>query len=320
MASPTEWAPAARFNALLSIEFDATGTIAYVCDGGNHAIRQITLNNNSVTTLAGVKGVYGVDDGPASTATFRKPYGITRLGNGSLQVSDNGNGAIRIITRGQVWTVVGMKGAYGHGDGEYTDARFYYPAEMVTLDDGVTTLVADCWGEAIRKIVGRTVTTIVGALGANGWVDGFGTNARLETPSALCRVGDILFLTELNTNLIRRINITTKQVTTVAGKPFSTTRADGPVTRATFNSLKGVTAAPDYTLYAMEAGSGVIRRIACPAGYSGENCEHLCDGCAPVAEKTSEPDKGSSKSYVSIAIALACVVLGIPFLWPLDFS
>ena len=72
--------PAARFNALLSIEFDATGTIAYVCDGGNHAIRQITLNNNSVTTLAGVKGVYGVDDGPASTATFRKPYGITRLG------------------------------------------------------------------------------------------------------------------------------------------------------------------------------------------------------------------------------------------------
>ena len=33
---------AARFNALLSIEFDSTGTIAYVCDGGNHAIRQIT--------------------------------------------------------------------------------------------------------------------------------------------------------------------------------------------------------------------------------------------------------------------------------------
>ena len=153
---------------------------------------------------------------------------------------------------------------YGYGDGEYTNARFYYPAEMVTLDDGVTTLVADCWGEAIRKIVGRTVTTIVGALGANGWVDGFGTNARLESPNALTRVGDILFLTEADTNLIRRINITTNQVTTVAGKPFSTTRADGPVTRATFNSLKGVTAAPDFTLYATEAESGVIRRIACP--------------------------------------------------------
>ena len=116
--------PAARFNALLSIEFDATGTIAYVCDGRNHAIRQITLNNNSVTTLAGVKGIHGVDDGPASTAMFYSPYGITRLGNGSLQVSDNGNGAIRIITRGQVWTVAGLKGVYGHKDGEYTDARF----------------------------------------------------------------------------------------------------------------------------------------------------------------------------------------------------
>ena len=100
MAWPTGWARQHASMLYSPLKFDSTGTIAYVCDGGNHAIRQITLNNNSVTTLAGVKGVYGVDDGPASTATFRKPYGITRLGNGSLQVSDNHNGAIRIITRG----------------------------------------------------------------------------------------------------------------------------------------------------------------------------------------------------------------------------
>ena len=39
-----------------------------------------------------------------------------------------------------------------------------------------------------------------------------------------------------------------------------------------------------------------------------------CDGCTPVSEETSEPDKGSSKSYVYIAIAVACVVLGIALL------
>ena len=109
----------------------------------------MVMSNRSVTTIAGIKGSPGTADGTA--AQFSYPWDIAVLSNGSLAVTENDNNAVRIVV------VAGLKGTAGSADGEYTDARFHYPGGIVTAADGTTLFVADAWGAAVRRIVGRTV-------------------------------------------------------------------------------------------------------------------------------------------------------------------
>ena len=269
---------AAQFTELFAMQFDATGQIMYICD--NHAIRQMVMSNHSVTTIAGAAGSVGTADGPASSARFYIPYTPTVLGNGSIAITDNHNQAIRIVVGNEVWTIAGQKQTPGYADGEYTNARFYYPEGMITGPDGTTLFVSDAWGRAIRRIVGRTVTTIAGMLGQEGYADGVGSQARFNGPSAIKRLGSVLYVTDHSNALVRRLNISDISnvvVTTIAGIQGATTSVNGPVTTATLYLPIGLAVAPNFTMYFTQHFTRLIRQIACPAGYVGEDC----DSCAP---------------------------------------
>jgi hypothetical protein len=90
----------------------------YVADSGNHAIRDIDLATDVVSTLAGALGVAGDIDGAAADARFREPQGIAfdaGCGAGVLYVSDTGNHLVRRIdvAARMVSTVVGRRGSAG---------------------------------------------------------------------------------------------------------------------------------------------------------------------------------------------------------------
>jgi hypothetical protein len=87
-------------------------------------------------------------------------------------VADQGNHAVRRVTReGQVSTVAG-NGEAGYADGEGAAARFYGPMDVVVDKEG-TIVVADMHNQRLRKIVGRQVTTLAGGSEA-GTADGAG--------------------------------------------------------------------------------------------------------------------------------------------------
>jgi len=90
-------AASATFYYPLGCFFDSGGNM-YVSDTYNNVIRRISSTGN-VTTFAGT-GVAGSADGPASTASFDFPIGITVSGNG-IYVTDTHNNEIRKITIGQ---------------------------------------------------------------------------------------------------------------------------------------------------------------------------------------------------------------------------
>ena len=220
---------AAQFTELFSVCFEPTGQIMYMCD--NHAIRQMVMSNRSVTTIAGVKGSAGSADG--TPGQFYLPYGVTVLGNGSLAISDNHNHAIRIVVGNEVWTIAGQKGSAGYSDGEYANARFYYNSGIVTGADGTTLFVADAWGCSIRRIVGRTVTTIAGKLGQVGYADGTGSQAMFNGPAGITRIGNVLYVTDGGYGFLRRVDISDMSsgvVTTIAGIYNAASSLDGPVT------------------------------------------------------------------------------------------
>jgi len=88
---------AARFKTPWGIVYNPVDGNLYVCDTGNHTIRQITLAG-VVTTIAGSAGTTGTTNGTGTAARFNGPKGIAVHSNGSLYVADTGNNKIRKIT------------------------------------------------------------------------------------------------------------------------------------------------------------------------------------------------------------------------------
>ena len=83
----------AKFNTPRAITTD--GTNLYVADDANHRIRQIVIDNGTVTTLTGT-GSQGSLNGALTTAKFKNPTGVITDGN-NLYVADRSNHLIRKI-------------------------------------------------------------------------------------------------------------------------------------------------------------------------------------------------------------------------------
>ena len=94
----------ARFNLPYGITVDGA-TNLYVTDSGNNTIRKITPSG-LVSTIAGVAGNSGTNDGPDSAASFNGLAGIAVDGATNLYVADTGNNAIREITPGGVVSTI----------------------------------------------------------------------------------------------------------------------------------------------------------------------------------------------------------------------
>ncbi len=125
----------AQFNAPEGIAMDGAGNL-YVADSGNNTIRKISpLGTNwIVTTIAGLAGVRGSNDGSNSGALFFSPGGITVDSATNLYVTDSGNDTIREIvpsgplgTNWVVTTIGGIAGEPGYAGGSGTNALFTDP-------------------------------------------------------------------------------------------------------------------------------------------------------------------------------------------------
>ena len=88
---------AASFNVPHGITIGPDGHL-YVSDMASHTIRKITLPEGVVTTIAGIAGTIGNDNGSGSNATFRVPHGLAFDAFGNLYVADQGNYQIRKIS------------------------------------------------------------------------------------------------------------------------------------------------------------------------------------------------------------------------------
>jgi len=88
----------AIFDGPSAIVIDATGNL-YVTDMGGGTVRKVTPNGG-VATIAGPPGgaFGGSADGPARSASFAYPFGITLDANGNFYIADTGNNLIRKLS------------------------------------------------------------------------------------------------------------------------------------------------------------------------------------------------------------------------------
>jgi len=172
----------ARFNQPFGVAVDGEGNV-FVGDTHNHAIRKITPDG-VVTTIAGVIGSAGTNDGPGLTAKFNFPEHVALDGNGNLYVADDDNFTIRkIASDDSVTTFAGAPRLAGSADG--TNANFNFPFG-VAVDLNSNVYVGDTANSTIRKISpAGVVTTIGGSPGVAGSQDGTGSDARFSSPEGV---------------------------------------------------------------------------------------------------------------------------------------
>ena len=231
---------------------------------------EVASKQERIDLFAGALSHLGYLDGGPSDARFHfpEPQSSPMLGVGSavllgdfFYLTDPANCVIRKINRitGLVSTFAGQAGVCQSTDGVGADARFHNPSGIAT--DGVATLyVADSGSHTIRAIdlSDISTTTLAGTAGAWGFVDDTGAAARFIYPSAIVHLAGFLYVTDVSNHAVRKVNLDTRQVTTLAGGNQGL--ADGEGVLAEFQYPMGI--ATDGTdLYVSDTSVSRIRRV-----------------------------------------------------------
>lgn len=253
----------AKFNGPSQIAVDGDGNF-FVADAKNHIIRKVT-SSGWVTTVAGLAGMSGAQDGVGSQARFNQPTGIAIDTAGSLFVADTGNNAIRKIdAAGSVTTVqapmaiLRPQAVARDLDGTMlvaADSSIYRVASNLSVTAVVqqaftslhgiavapngTIYVADGGDRSILKIANGGITRIAGLSGAQGFTDGKGTAARFYEPGGIA--------IEANGNLVVGDALGLRRVTpdgTVTTLPMTSTEVGAGVGPAV-NTPRGIVVRSD---------------------------------------------------------------------------
>ncbi|MBL7990637.1 MAG: IPT/TIG domain-containing protein, partial [Candidatus Kapabacteria bacterium] len=258
---------AASFNSPRGVTVDGAGNV-YVADRFNNAIRKIDPAG-VVTTLAG-SAASGNTDATGVLARFNDPTGITVDALGNVYVGDRFNHRIRRITPAGVVTTIAGSSA-GFADNVGAAAQFDNPIGVAVNPAGTILYVADYNNHRIRQVIIATgvVTTLAGS-GTGGFADGFGVAAQFNLPTSVgveSSTGNV-YVADSQNFRIRKINIGTGEVTTIAGSAISGT-ADGTGAAAQFINPIGCSIDGSGNIYTTDVSrvrritpDGVVTRIA----------------------------------------------------------
>ncbi len=164
----------------------------------------------------------GHNDQTGIAARYDRPTGMALDADRKVVIADQNNSVIRhldkfvnISNNAPVTTMAGVPSFLGgHKDAANKSAEFSSPADVAV--NGSDVYVADRDNHCIRKISGGTTTTIAGDPTETGSKDATGSAARFYLPSGLfLESSTSLLVADYGNQSIRRINLTTKAVTTV---------------------------------------------------------------------------------------------------------
>jgi streptogramin lyase len=234
----------ARFDRPTSVTAD--GQIVYVADSGNRKVRRINVGTKAVTTL-NVDAVAVLADGAGHL------YYVHGL-NQTIDRYDIGT---------QMSAVVAGTVGGGNSDGVGGAAAFRFPFALA-LDGAGNLYVADSGNHCIKRVelASSTVTTIAGStMGMSGSSDGAGTAARFNDPRGVAVGSGVLYVADTGNSTIRRVNLGTGMVDTLAGSPgmFGSSDGTGPVAR--FRGPRALVLESSGTLLVADADNAAVRRV-----------------------------------------------------------
>lgn len=249
------------------IVMDKAGNIL-IAEVANLRIRKLSPSG-VLSTIAG-NGTYGFagDGGTGSTAVFARPSGIALDTSGSIYISDRMNNRIRKIeiTTGIINTVVG-NGTGGYtGDGIAATSATLETPVGICIDKFNNLYIADFGNHRVRKVELNTgiISTIAGTgeMGYSG-DGGLAINAKLLFPNAVAidTMGNV-YVTEFGNSTVRKIDISTGVISTIAGTGVQGYTGDGGLaSAATLRMPGGLFVDDSDNVIVCDGGNNVVRVI-----------------------------------------------------------
>lgn len=183
----------------------------------------------------------------------------------------------------------GQPGYDGDG-GPATIARLRGPFGLVRGSDGAI-YVCDTMNHAIRRIAADGRITTVAGCGRKGYSGDGGpaTKAELFEPYEVRfdRAGNMFFV-EMRNNIVRRVDVRTRRISTVAGTGKAGFNGDGgPAIKAEMKSPHSIQFGHDGALYVCDIGNHRIRKVDMRTGiittFAGTGAKATTPDRAPVA-------------------------------------
>lgn len=223
-------ATAASLNQPYEVRFDKAGNMYFV-EMKNHVVRRVDAKTKIITTVAGTgQPGFSGDGGPATKAQLAQPHSIQFDPEGGLLICDIANHRIRrldlkagILT---TWAGTGEKKATP--DGARLAGTPLNGPRAIDVDPDGNLYLALREGNMVYRIdwAAKTLHHIAGT-GAKGNAGdgGAATQAMLNGPKGISWSKDGVYLADTENHTIRRIDLKTRLITTVAG---TGKRGDGP--------------------------------------------------------------------------------------------
>ncbi|HRI63886.1 MAG TPA: hypothetical protein PK156_06600 [Polyangium sp.] len=262
------------------------------CDDGNpnndDGCDSNCIRERSSALFIGKPGMTGFMDGVGSDALLTA-NSILAIWGDTLYLGDNSTVRTANVITAEVKTIAGAAGTAGFADAAYGfDARFNNVNAFAT--DGTTVWVADSGNHLLRGIsinAPYTTTTVAGAAGMAGTVDGPGPQARFDTIRGLTYLNGILYIVDATAVVLRSYNPVTNEVKTLAGVAYAVGNQDGIGSTARFSSPRYLTSDGSNRIFIAETQGSIIRQYNVNTGevktLAGTGlCGHV-DGPAPAA-------------------------------------
>ena len=219
---------------------------------------------DTISTFAGG----GPNNLPATLANIDGPTSVAVSADGNtIYVAARSQHCIFKVSSGTL-TIVAGNGTPGYnGDNILaTSALLYYPTGLA-LDGSGNLYISDTTNERIRRIDKTTgiITTVAGA-GSYGFSGDGGpaTAAQFARPQGIAvdSLNNLLYVADIDNERIRKVDLTSGTITTVAGNGTAGYSGDGgPAIIASLNNPTGVAVDSLGNLYIADGDNFRVRRV-----------------------------------------------------------
>ena len=262
-------ATAAQLDSPQGLALDPSNNL-YIADTHNHCIRKITATTGIITTIAGTGSTPGFsgDASLATSAHLDLPTALAIDPTRNLYITDTQNHRVRkiTVTTGIITTITGTGIQGFSGDnGPATAATIDSPTGLA-VDAPGNLYLADTHNHRIRRIDAATgtITTIAGTTPGFSGDNASASTASLALPHGLTidATGNI-YIADTANHRIRRIDVATGIITTIAGQGTQTFAGDnGPAAIASLDTPRTATATSTGLITLADTGNKRIRQIS----------------------------------------------------------
>jgi len=283
-----------------AIVFDPEGNL-YLAETARHVIRKVDTTG-AITIIAGTgtQGFSG-DSGPATSAQLDSPQGLAIDAN-DLYISDTHNHRIRKLNlaTGIITTIAGSSTPGFDGDNNpATTAHLNLPT-AIAIDPTNNLYIADTQNHRIRKVTPSGIITTIAGNGTQGFSGDSdpATSASIDSPTGLAADTTSLYLADTHNHRIRKLNLVTGIITTIAGTGTANYNGDGVNTNLALPH--GLTLDASGNLYLADTANQRIRRIDATTGtvttVAGQGTQTFAGDGSPATTASLDTPRATANS------------------------